>query len=360
MPVDDIRVLLAEDSPTIRRHLANMINVSPGMRVVGEAGDGEEALALTKELRPDVVSMDIRMPRLDGLAATRLIMEHCPTPVVVVSGLLETDVDLSFHAIQAGALAVVEKPPDRNNPVFPDKHRQLISTLSAMAHVSVVHRRAGAGLSIHEREVEAVAFRKKDRTADLELIAIGASAGGPGALRKLLRELPPDLSVPVVVSQHMSHEFIAGLARWLNKSSPLEVRVAEDGLVLEAGVVNLSPGIAHLGVARNGSDLVVRLIHEWGPYRYQPSVDVLFKTVAEVCGAGAIGLVLSGMGEDGAEGLLAMREVGGHTFAQDEASSTVFGMPGAAIERGAVEHIVPLANLASALLKLIIYRSDKR
>ncbi len=355
MTAGDIRVLIAEDSPTVRRHLTGMINETPGMRVVGEARDGEEAIILALELKPDVISMDIRMPLLDGLEATRRIMSRQPTPVVVVSGLLERDVDLSFQALQAGALAVVEKPPDRQDPAFAAKHRQLVTTLAAMARVGVVRRwENDPGRNAVTQE----APRPRRATNRLrvvpEVIAIGASAGGPGALSAIFRDLPGDFPVPIVVVQHMPDEFVAGLARWLHKATPLRVVVAADNLVLEPGVVHLGPGSTHLTVVRQPDGrLAARLLPTRGAHRYQPSVDVLFESVAQVCGRSAVGVVLTGMGDDGAAGLLAMRQAGAVTLAQDEASCTVYGMPGAAVARGAVEHVLGLSNLATTLLSLI-------
>jgi two-component system chemotaxis response regulator CheB len=329
-----------------------MINESPGLRVVGEARDGHEAVLMVESLKPDVISMDINMPRMDGLEATRRIMTKQPTPVVVVSALVESDIDLSFQAIQAGALAVVEKPPDRNSPAFPEKQRQLVKTLVAMAGVKVIHRRKTEDLNGSGDPKKTTQVTKQVHIGP-EVIAIGASAGGPSALSKLLAQFPSDLPVPILIAQHMPPEFITGLARWLNKMSPLEVKVAQDGVALKPGVVNLSPGTCHLAVSRKGTGLVTRFVHELGPHRYQPSVDVLFDSVAQVCGANAIGLILTGMGEDGAAGMLAMRQAGAHTLAQDEHTSIVFGMPGAAIERGAVEQVLPLSEIAEVMVKLL-------
>src|SRR5262245_2861861 len=223
-----IRVLVVEDSPTVRRYLTTLINETPGLEVVGEARDGQEALAMTAELRPDVISMDIRMPGGDGLEATRRIMNRHPTPVVIVSGLVEREVDLSFQAIQAGALAVVEKPPYRHDPDFSAKQRQMVNTLAAMARVRVVRRwdneaspNDPVSVSISKPEVKTDRLRAKP-----EVIAIGASAGGPGALALLLRQLPADFSVPIVIAQHIPQEFVNGLARWLNKATSLSIRTA--------------------------------------------------------------------------------------------------------------------------------------
>lgn len=343
-----IRVLIAEDSATIRHHLISVIEEVPGMKVVGQARDGEEVLRLVAELKPDVVSMDIRMPRMDGLEATRRIMMHHPTPVVIVSGLVEKEIDLSMRALEVGALAVVSKPPDRNNPTFIENQRTLVRTLSGMARVSLVRRGQTSTLA---ESYDTDQYQIVHATP--EIVAIGASAGGPSALSRLLAGLPGDLPVPLVVVQHMPQEFIPGLARWLDKATPLAVRIATDDLILRPGVVHLSPGTAHLSVTRRQDALVAQLRPQKGIYRHQPSVDVLFESVAMACGSRALGLLLTGMGDDGAEGLLAMREVGARTIAQDRISSTVFGMPNAAIERGAVESVISLTEMPSAILDLL-------
>ena len=342
----DTRVLIAEDSPTMRRHLVNMINEAPGLKIIGEARDGEEALSMVDQLKPDVVSMDIRMPGIDGLEATRRIMNQHPTPVVVVSGLVEQDIDLSFQALQAGALAVVEKPLDRNDPSFAAKQRHLVNTLMAMARVRVVRRWDKVDT------VPAVPRQTASLRPPAELVAIGASAGGPSALRALLKDLPADYHLPIVIAQHMPAEFTNGLARWLEKGLTLQVEVANDDLILSPSVVYLAPGATHLHVTRCQGRFCAKIEPEQGAHRYQPSVDVLFNSVAETCGAAGVGVILTGMGDDGAIGLLAMRQAGAATFAQDEASCTVFGMPGAAINQGAVENVLGLSNLAATLANL--------
>ncbi|MBZ0287860.1 MAG: chemotaxis protein CheB [Anaerolineae bacterium] len=184
------------------------------------------------------------------------------------------------------------------------------------------------------------------------MVAIGASAGGPGALSGLLRDLPASFPTPILVVQHMPDEFIAGLARWLKKSCSLGVQVASDNLILEAGMVYLAPGSAHLTIVRRGTAIMTQLIDEKGSHRFQPSVDVLLESVAQVCGSAAVGVILTGMGDDGAAGLLAMRHAGALTLAQDEASSLVYGMPRAAVVNGAAEHVLALSNLATTLSRL--------
>ncbi|GAB1420092.1 chemotaxis response regulator protein-glutamate methylesterase [Anaerolineales bacterium] len=348
MPI--VRVLIADDSPTVRFYLSELLKQAEGFEVIGVAKNGLEALELTRRLHPHIVSMDINMPEMDGLEATRQIMEHCPVPVLVVSSMLEHDVELSLNALKAGALAVVSKPPAPNHPDFESKKRQLLSMLGAMADVKVISRKRRLNIERESKEFQAVPLPHRNKAS---ILAIGASTGGPSALHHVLGGLPADFSLPIVVVQHMPNEFIAGLARWLDRVTSLSVSVAEEGQFLEAGKVLISPGGAHLTVVKSERGLKVRLVPENGNYRYQPSIDMLFRSVAMSCSDAAIGLILTGMGDDGAQGLLAMRQAGAHTLAQDASTSTVFGMPNVAQEKGAVQQMVPLGNIPDTLLKLI-------
>lgn len=341
-----IRILLAEDSPTVRHALTTIIEEAPDLRVVGEARTGEEAVQLVARLKPDVVSMDWHMPQVDGLEATRQIMATCPTPVVVVTERLAHNGALSMQALDAGALAVVHKPPARNTPDFVPKQRELLRMLRAMARVKVVSRRNYAQWESLPPDVQRL-------PPSIELLALAASSGGPSALCALLEQLPAELPIPVVITQHMPTEFLPGLVDWLDAGTALPVRLAQQNQRLLPGQVVVAPGDAHLRLWRSQSGLRVWLDSACGPYRYQPSADVLFASVAQVCGAGALGVVLTGMGDDGAEGLLAMREAGAYTLAQDERSSAVFGMPRAALERGAVQQVDALHNLPSQILKVV-------
>lgn len=362
---ETIRVLLAEDSATIRQYLTTLIEEIPGMRVVGQAANGRDVIDMALRLKPNVISMDVRMPVLDGLEATRRIMAQQPTPVVVVSGLLDEDINLSLQALEAGALAVVSKPPDRTHPAFEHKRRQLLTTLRAMAGVRVISRRdrlhrvinleadPSQSYRIADHENEPQWQKQVTRRIKPEIIAIGASTGGPSALHRLLRSLPDDLPLPMVIVQHIPNEFIDGLTRWLASVTHLRVQVATHGQILRPGMVVISPGTAHLLIERRGMDLITRLDYDSNGYRYHPSVDALFHSIARTCGSAAIGIVLTGMGDDGTLGLQAMHDAGAHTLAQDAASSTVFGMPNAAIQRGVINQIVSLADLSSEILKLL-------
>ncbi len=343
--VTQIRVLVVEDSPTVRRYLVELIEEAPGMTVIGQARDGEEAVRLVQLLRPDVISMDLQMPHMDGLQATRQIMAECSTPIVVVSQLLERDVALSMEALGVGALAVVSKPPHRSHPGFADALRTMHTNLRAMAGVKVVSRR----LPRHEPQQSL----PQQRNRLPQVIAIAASTGGPRALRDVLAALPADFPVPIVVVQHMPPEFIPGLVRWLDSHTGLRVCLAEDGVALHAGTAFIAPGDKQFRIVQWRNSLNIRLSSPAEGERYCPSADVLFQSVGEACGEKAIGVILTGMGSDGAAGLLTLREAGGCTIAQDESSSTVYGMPRAAVTNGAAQHVTTLTEIPSKIWDLL-------
>lgn len=337
-----VHVLVAEDSITTRRYLVELINNMPGLMVCGQAHDGLEALRLTKELRPDVISMDIRMPRMDGLEATKQIMATVPTPIVAVSSsVAQREVDIAMQAIEAGALIALEKPSAA--PADTAKQREYLRMLYLMASVSVVrrHRTPIEIPPVPDEFVPEVAT---------EIVVMGASAGGPAAIVQILGQLPAGFPLPILVVQHLGADFVPGFANWLASRCQLKVQVALEGRVPAAGEIWVAPGGKHMTLNK---DRQVVLHSDKGPHRHQPSIDVLFESVAQLYGARAIGVLLTGMGDDGARGMEKLRAQGARTIAQDEETCVVFGMPAAAMERQAVDYVLPLSHIAEALMDLV-------
>lgn len=344
---DPIRVLVVDDSAVVREILVSMLETVPGFQVVGQAQDGEEAVRLTTRLRPDVITMDIRMPRLDGLGAIRQIMSTTPTPIVVVAAsVYEPDLNIAFTAIEAGALTVVEKPRGITPEAYEAARDQLVTTIRLMSDVQVVtlrpDRRPAAQPPSRRVDVEDAL----ETEVEAKLVAIAASTGGPGVLRQIFKPLPGDLSIPIVAVQHITPGFAQGFANWLDGETALRVDLARDGDHVEPGRVLIAPDDAHLVVAPGG---IARLDYSEPVKGQRPSANRLFDSVAKVYGPASVGVVLTGMGEDGADGLEALRRAGGHVIAQDEESSVVFGMPKAAIDRGVVDRIMAPEKIASVL-----------
>ena len=345
-----IRVLVVDDSPLIRQILVSMLQSEPGFVVVGEAADGLEGARLAARLRPDVITMDIRMPRLDGLGSIKQIMRAVPTPIVVVtSSVYDSDLDVAFRAVEAGALTVVEKPKGLSLDAYEVVRDQLVTTLRLMADVQVVtlwSDRLSPGQGSRGRMgADDLLWGE----AKIDLIAIASSTGGPGILRQILSALPGDMSIPITIVQHITPNFAQGFAQWLDGATALRVSLAKDRDWLEPGQVLIAPEHTHMLVAPGG---LIRLDRSPPIQGLRPSANPLFNSVAKVFGEAAVGVVLTGMGEDGADGLQVLREVGGYVLAQDEASCVIFGMPKAAIDRGIVDQVLTPDEIAATLNRL--------
>jgi two-component system chemotaxis response regulator CheB len=341
-----IRVLVVDDSLTVRKRLVEVLRADPELEVVGEAEDGKRAIELCQQLRPDVVTLDMVLPVMSGLTATEYIMAYCPTPIVVVSASMNRkDEFKTYDALAAGAVDVLEKP---TGDEFADGwERKLISTLKVACRIKVItHPRAK--LQALKRPQNGGRAEPRDASTGRRLIAIGASTGGPGAVLEILQALPRGFPLPILLVVHIGEPFGAAFAEWLDGQSPLPVGCARDGDPLPAvgeGRVMVAPPGRHL-VVREGC---VRLTSDPERHSCRPSVDSLFESVAREIGAASAACLLTGMGRDGAAGLLAIRRAGGLTVAQDEATSAVFGMPREAILLGAAERVLPLGEIAPAL-----------
>ena len=338
-----IRVLVVEDSPVVAQFLIALLNSDPKIEVVGTAANGEEALELVQRTKPDVITMDIHMPRVNGFEATRKIMETCPTPIVVVSGSSSLDeVATNFQAIEAGALAVVARPNGIGHLNHDRSARELLETVKLMAEVKVVKRWPRPRTAPKRAPLTEI-NRKFPGT--IQAVAMGASTGGPLVLQTILSGLPRDFSLPVLIVQHMTSGFVEGFVEWLTKSSGFPVRIAKDGEPLLSGHAYLAPDDFHLGVRANCVHLS-NLARENG---MRPAVSFLFRSVQGAFGCNAVAVLLTGMGTDGVEELKLLKEVGAITIAQDKESSVIHGMPGQAIKDGAATHVLSPPSIASLL-----------
>lgn len=339
-----VRVLVVDDSPLCRDLLAQLLAADSRLEVVGSAADGEEAVRQVHALRPDVVTMDLQMPVLDGIGATRRIMDERPTPILVLTGhRFQAGRDVTFEAIRAGALDLMTKPDLADSAALERLRGDLSRLLRFLAGVEVSHHPAPAA------PPPAPAPELEPR--ELRVVAIAASAGGPGAVHQVLAGLPAGFPAGVVVVQHLAEGFDAEFAAWLDSEVELPVRLAAHDDELRPGRVLVAPSGSHLRLMGGGT---CKLIPGAPISGYRPSADVLLSSAARVHGAAACGLILSGMGEDGVNGLAEIRARSGLALAQDEGSSVVWGMPGAAVERGLVEAVLPLAAIAPTLDRLAL------
>ena len=336
-----IRVLIVEDSPTLRAYLAGILAAAPGIEIVAEAADGAQAIALCHNCRPDIVTMDMMLPGMSGLAATEYIMAHCPTPILIVSSSTNRgELFKTYEALAAGAVDVLEKPDGL--AADGEWEARFIAAVRLVARIRVItHPR---GRIAHGLRAIPVAPAMPARHA---LAAIGASTGGPAAIVEILRALPVNFRLPILLVQHINEPFASAFADWLDGQTPRRVAYPRDGdpLATAVGRVVMAPPGTHL-VLRGGC---LRLSGEAARHSCRPSVDMLFESVADEYGAAAIGCLLTGMGKDGAAGLARMRAAGGLTIAQDEASSVVFGMPREAIALGGAARVLPLCAIGPAL-----------
>jgi two-component system chemotaxis response regulator CheB len=353
-----IRVLVVDDSPVLRELIVHMLEADPQLRVVGTAADGHQAIAAVHRLQPDVVTMDYHMPALDGMEATRHIMHTRPVPIVIVSGSSAAEeTQAAFNLLEAGALAVVEKPRGPADPAYDAAAAHLVQTVKLMAEVKVVRRWSASDLREKSAGRSIVAARPKGVAKPVPPIArgrmsgvvIGASTGGPVVLKTLLAGLPRGFPVPVLIVQHIAAGFVHGLAHWLGEATGIPVHVPADGERPQAGHAYLAPEGRQMKLAPDGSIALADIGQING---HCPSVAYLFDSALSVWGEGAVAVLLTGMGRDGADQLKLLRDAGALTVAQDKESSAVHGMPGEAIRLGAAVHVMAPAQIAELLAGL--------
>ena len=342
-----LRVLIVDDSRVTRQVLRDILSSDPEIRVVGEAADGREALDQVLRLEPSIITMDIVMPRMNGLEAITHIMAQRPTPILVVSSLADRkEINICFKAIKLGALDVVKTPEIRSAEEFEAVQRDIVDKIKLLARIPVIThhlgRRKSRRLQLQRGEASQSPARR--------VVAIGASTGGPTAVIALLSVLPPDFPGSVLLVQHIVEGFSPAFAQWLEKETDLRIKVAEDGERLEPKTVYIPPCDLHMEVRKG------RLALTGGApvNSCRPSIDVLFRSVAEEYGPQALGVLLTGMGKDGAEGCRVIQDRGGYTVVQDQETSLVFGMPQAAISLGAATVVLPLQEIPERILRLTL------
>jgi len=346
----DTKILIVDDHHVVLEGIRRTLVKEQGLVIVGETVDGRDIIQLCEKLKPDIVTMDIRMPVMDGLEATRAIMSLNPIPIVVISSSVsDKELQITFRAIEAGAMTVIEKPRGLTHPEFEAMRAEMVNTVRAMSEVKVIRRRVKTEPAELVRSVATIPVHEGAYT----LLAIGCSTGGPQALQQVLSSLPADFPLPIVIVQHISPGFITGMIEWLQSCMPLKINLAEDNQQLRPGNIYFGPDESHLTVVRDNGNLLTKLTKDKPLNGFRPSATPLMESVAEACGDNAIGCILTGMGDDGAAGLLKLHQKKAYTFVQDETSSVVFGMPGAALAIGAAKSIVKLDEIASHLLDLV-------
>ncbi|MEJ2199720.1 MAG: chemotaxis protein CheB [Desulfuromonadaceae bacterium] len=343
-----IRVLIVEDSPVDQELLVHILDADPELEVIAVVRSGEKALSMVQQLQPDLITMDIHMPGMNGYETTRSIMENNPVPIIIVSGYFSSrDSDKIFRALDAGALAIIKKPHGPGHPDYPTEAKELIRTVKTMSEVKVVRRRPqttkAQATSVHTPMV-------KRSTSAIQLVVMGASTGGPAVFRQILSSLPKDFAVPIIAVQHMTLGFMEGFVKWLAQTTGFPIHLAGHGDLLQPGHVYFAPDDRHLLVSKNHRLQLAGTSAENG---MRPSVSILFRSVAETVGPHAAAVLLTGMGKDGAEELKLLKRIGALTLIQDQGSSVVYGMPGEALKIDAADLVLPPDKIAVLLSQLV-------
>lgn len=346
-----IKVLVVDDSALMQALLIQLLEAETGVQVTAAVNNGQAALDLLERgARPDVVVMDIHMPQMDGFETTRRIMETRPLPIIICTATADPkELAVAFRSLEAGAVACVEKPVALGAD-FEARRHNLLQTVRLMSEVKVVRRWKRPSRAAATQQSPSSSAVPRCIPTGIKLIGVGASTGGPPVLQTILSGLPREFPLPLLIVQHIARGFLPGMVEWLNHSTALSVQVATHGALPLPGHVYVAPDDFHLAVDAHGYLMLTRAPPEGG---LRPAVSYLFRSLAQICGVNAIGVLLTGMGQDGAAELKQMRDCGAHTIAQDRDSSVVHGMPGQAIELGGATQILPADRIASALISQV-------
>jgi two-component system chemotaxis response regulator CheB len=355
--MEKIRVLIVDDSGVMRRILSDIITQDKEMEVIGTAADGIEAIQKVESFHPHVITMDVNMPRMNGILAVEHIMKSYPTPIVMISSVTQYGAEVTLKALELGAVDFIAKPSGDISLDIESLREEIIAKVKTAAKIKVV-RTVSKSIRSPKSSTRALKLNSlpiskvypSSPTEGVSVVAIGSSTGGPYALNVILSELPVHFPCPILIVQHMPEKFTKELAKQLNQKTALKVVEAQDGDKIKPGTVYIAPGSHHMKVTPPG---IIQLSRGEKVNGYRPSVDVLMSSVSEVYGKKAIVVLLTGMGSDGARGLYKIKQAQGKTLVQDEQTCTVFGMPKAAIELGGVDYIVPLPLIARRLMGLV-------
>jgi len=343
-----IKVLIVDDSAYSRQTIKKMLETEPGVEVIGIASDGIEAMAKTLRLKPDLITLDFEMPAMDGFSFLRWLMKENPIPVIMVSSY--SDTKTVFKALELGAVDFIAKPTKKASIELQSIEKDLILKVKGIKNLRM--DKLSRNLSMLSAEVEAP-VKAEAAVGAIEVVAIGSSTGGPAALQIILTRLPHNFSASVIVSQHMPRGFTGPLAERLDQLSEMKIREAEDGDIVERGRVLICPGGYHMMLKKKGRDCYVQLKEAVQEDKYVPSVDVMMASAAEYYGNKALGVILTGMGNDGKKGMLEIKSKGGYTIAESEETAVVFGMPAEAISAGAAEKVLPLPQIPVELISIV-------
>ncbi len=340
----------------MQRIIEKLLQSDPQVRVIGTAANGVEAIASVMDLHPDVITLDVEMPVMNGLEALEIIMERHPTPVIMLSGL--TDAEIALQSLQRGAVDFVAKP---SGTVSIDLYKIRDELLAKVKLATLINLDTVITTDTQSQRLSSsFELTRSHIDSPIYYVAIGASTGGPTAVSRILHTLPPGLPIAVFIVQHMPQGFTAAFAERLNKVSALRVREARDNESIQIGTAYLAPSGAHMVVRHTAQGDSIQLLDSAPVNSVRPSIDVLMNSIVEAHGQDTLGILLTGMGKDGAEGLAAIKAAGGYTFAQDRMTSTVFGMPNAAIQRGVVNEVLAISDIPGAIVKVLLEKSHGR